>query len=73
MPKRTLQKPAEKKLKPNLSSTKMSKNREDSDNINLNEATLSKDNVEENNEKPKTKVEYLTTPVKSENDKKEYR
>ncbi|KAF7385820.1 hypothetical protein HZH66_011662 [Vespula vulgaris] len=73
MPKRTLQKPAEKKLKPNLSSTEMSKDQNVSDNINLNESTLSMENMQENNEKNKTKPEYLDSPIKSENDKKEYR
>nr|KAF7408943.1 hypothetical protein H0235_013795 [Vespula pensylvanica] len=73
MPKRTLQKPAEKKLKPNLSSTEMSKDQNVSDNINLNESTLSMENMQENNEKNKMKLEYLDSPIKSENDKKEYR
>ncbi|XP_047363441.1 nardilysin-like [Vespa velutina] len=73
MPKRTLQKPAEKKLKPNLSSIEMSNDQEISNNINLNESTLSTENIQENNEKHKMKLEYLNSPIKSENDKKEYR
>ncbi|KAL2731379.1 nardilysin-like [Vespula squamosa] len=74
MPKRTLQKPAEKKLKPTLSSVEMSKDQNVSDNINPNKSTLSMENsTQENNEKRKMKVEYLNSPTKSENDKKEYR
>ncbi|KAK2589280.1 hypothetical protein KPH14_007833 [Odynerus spinipes] len=79
MPKRTLQRPPEKKLKPNQSFTDMSKDQDVSDNINLDKGMFSEENMEsthnsqENDEKNKTKPVYLDTPLKSENDKKEYR
>ncbi|KAI4479428.1 hypothetical protein M0804_011213 [Polistes exclamans] len=75
MPKRIVHNSPEKNLTSNLSSMEMSSNDQEviSGNINLHKSTLSMENMEDNNEKINVKVEYLETPVKSENDKKEYR
>ena len=91
MPKRSLQSPPEKKLKPNQGSVSSTQNSSLSIEHNLNTDTMIIDKVQENQvqetsvcvskqetsvcdmRQPREKVVYLETPVKAENDKKEYR
>lgn len=83
MPKRSLQSPPEKKLKPNQSTTNSIKTVTTLTEHNLNSTSMVVDNMQsenqvENEENCLTdtshiKVTYLDPPVKSENDKKEYR
>lgn len=92
MPKRSLQSPPEKKLKPNQGSVSSTQNSNLSVEHNLNTDTMIIDKVQAENQtqetsvcvtkqetsvcdtrQPREKVVYLETPVKAENDKKEYR
>ncbi|XP_043528977.1 nardilysin-like [Frieseomelitta varia] len=92
MPKRSLQSPPEKKLKPNQGSVSSAQNSSLSIEHNLNTDTMIIDKVQAENQtqetsvcvskqetsvcdtrQPREKVVYLETPVKAENDKKEYR
>lgn len=83
MPKRSLQSPPEKKLKSNQCSINSTKNADPFTEHNLKtDTTIIEDMQTENgiqessicvSKESRTKVTYLETPVKSENDKKEYR
>ncbi|XP_076237531.1 nardilysin [Calliopsis andreniformis] len=84
MPKRSLQCPPEKKLKSNQNSTNViNRNVSSINELNLNSNSTFVDRMQINNQsevvpcdttqKPRAKVTYLETPIKSENDKKEYR
>lgn len=83
MPKRSLQSPPEKKLKSNQCSINSTKNADSFTEHNLKtDTTIIEDMQTENgiqessvcvSKESRTKVTYLETPVKSENDKKEYR
>lgn len=81
MPTRSLQCPPEKKLKPNPGSSNLSNKTTAQQNLNVG-CTLVDTMQSENQpgeeqcsvaQKPRPNVIYLETPVKSENDKKEYR
>nr|XP_012135647.1 PREDICTED: nardilysin-like [Megachile rotundata] len=83
MPKRSLQCPPEKKLKPNQSTLNSIKTVTTLTEPNLQVNTMVVDQLLSETQtegvagtmidKPQIKVKYLDTPVKSENDKKEYR
>ncbi|XP_029044201.2 nardilysin [Osmia bicornis bicornis] len=83
MPKRSLQSPPEKKLKPNQSTSNSIKNLNTLTENNPHSTSMVVDNMQSENQveneencltdTSQIKVTYLDLPVKSENDKKEYR
>ncbi|XP_015592336.1 nardilysin isoform X2 [Cephus cinctus] len=76
MPKRFLQGPPKKKLKLNHNSLKMSKTEIATRDVNPNHGGKIQNEILKNElgqQNHNVKIEYLDTPVKSENDKKEYR
>lgn len=81
MPKRSLQCPPEKKLKPNQGSSNLCSKTTAEQNLNVCCAfvdTMPSENQPGEEQcsvaqKPRPNVTYLEAPVKSENDKKEYR
>lgn len=83
MPTRSIQSPPEKRLKPNQGSINSIQNSNIPTEHNLNTDIMVIGKMQTENQtqeisicvskQPREKVTYLETPVKSENDKKEYR